>query len=52
MNAGTIINAIFENDKYKEDEGENQIYVTYSDMEGNKYFTKENKNFSQNSGRL
>jgi len=52
MSAGTIINAIFESNKYEESKDENQIYLTYSDMEGNRYFTKENKNFSQNSGKL
>jgi len=52
MNTGTVINAIFESNKYKESKDENQIYLTYSDMEGNKYFTKENKNFSQDSGKL
>lgn len=52
MNKGTIINAIFKNEEYEESDEDNQIYLVYSDMEGNKYFTKENKNFSQNSGRL
>ncbi len=52
MNAGTIINAIFENSKYEESEDDNQIYLTYSDMEGNRYFTRENVSFSQDSGKL
>jgi len=52
MNAGTVINAIFTNDKYEESKEENQIYLTYSDMGGNRYFTRENINFSQDSGKL
>lgn len=52
MNTGTIINGIFDGNKHEESGEENQIYLTYSDMEGNRYFTKENKNFSQNSGKL
>ncbi|PIT88273.1 MAG: hypothetical protein COU29_03330 [Candidatus Magasanikbacteria bacterium CG10_big_fil_rev_8_21_14_0_10_36_32] len=52
MNAGTKINAIFESGKYKETQEENQIYLTYTDMGENKYFTRENKDFSQSSGKL
>jgi len=52
MNKGTFINAIFTSDKYEKCKDENQIYLTYRDVEGNLYFTRENKNFSQNSGKL
>lgn len=52
MNAGTMISAIFESSKYEEINEDNQIYLIYSDMEGNKYFTRENKNFSQDSGKF
>lgn len=52
MNTGTIINAIFQDDEYEETQEDNQIYLLYSDIEGNRYFTRENKNFSQNSGKL
>ncbi len=52
MNKWTSINAIFKSEEYEKSDEDNQIYLIYSDMEGNKYFTKENKNFSQDSGKL
>jgi len=52
MNKGTVINAIFTIGQFEESSEENNIYLTYCDMEGNKYFTKENENFSQTSGKL
>lgn len=51
-NSGTILNAMFKSEYFDETKEDNQIFLTYSDMEGNNYFTQENKNFSQNSGKL
>jgi hypothetical protein len=36
----------------KEINEKNQIYITYKDIEGNSYFTKENENYSQASERI
>lgn len=52
MKANTIINAIYQESEFETTEEENSIYLTYQDIGDNKYFTKENKNFSQNSGKL
>ncbi len=52
MNKGTIINAIFDSCDYEETKEDNQIYLIYFDMAGNKYFTLEDKNWSQDSGHL
>jgi len=52
MKANTIINAIYQESEFEMTEEKNSIYLTYQDIENNKYFTKEDKNFSQNSGKL
>lgn len=52
MKANTIISAIYQASEFEMTEEENSIYLTYQDIENNKYFTKEDKNFSQNSRRL
>lgn len=52
MKANTIINAIYQESEFEMTREENSIYLSYQDIGDNKYFTKENKNFSQNSGKL
>lgn len=52
MKANTIIYAIYIDLEFEAIKGENSIYLSYKDIEGNKYFTKENQIFSQSSGKL
>jgi len=52
MENNTYINAIFDNKKYEKSKEKNQIYLNYKDIEGNNYYTKEDENFSQISGKL
>jgi len=49
---GGKIYAMFDDSKSTNIESENCIYITYKDISGNTYFTKENKNFSQNSDKF
>jgi len=44
--------ASFDNTKFTEIRSENELYLIYKDIEGNTYFTKEDRNFSQVTGRL
>ncbi|TSA44813.1 hypothetical protein D4R52_03625 [bacterium] len=52
MKADTIINAIYQESKFEMTNEENSIYLTYQDIGNNKYFTRENTDFSQSSGKL
>lgn len=47
-----MIFASYKNDDFENSDQNNQIYIEYQDIESNKYFTKENKDFSQTSGKL
>lgn len=49
---GGILNSSYEITKFEEVNQDNEIYIEYQDVESNKYFTKENKDFSQTSGKL
>jgi len=44
--------ASFDKEKFTNISSENEIYLTYKDIEGNSYFTKEDFKFSQITGRL
>lgn len=52
MEPGNWVWAAFDPGKFLKTEDENSIYITYKDIVGNTYFTKENCNFSQDSGKL
>ncbi|MBU0605744.1 MAG: hypothetical protein KKH77_05610 [Candidatus Omnitrophica bacterium] len=49
MEAGPIINAHFDPDKYENVNQGNSIVLMYKDIEGNNYYTSEDKNFTQTS---
>lgn len=49
---GGVLNSSYEIDKYEEVIRDNEIYIEYQDIESNKYYTRENKDFSQVSGKL
>jgi len=49
---GGVLNSSYEIVKFEEVNQDNEIYIEYQDVESNKYFTKENKDFSQTSGKL
>lgn len=48
---GTV-QAIYDSDIFTEVEKENQILLEYKDINGNSYYTKEDKNFSQTSNAV
>ncbi|MHB8913827.1 MAG: hypothetical protein ACYC4I_02345 [Minisyncoccota bacterium] len=52
MNVGTVLRAAFDPRNFDEVDQENSIRVTYRDIEGNQYFTSEDKDFHQTSGKL
>lgn len=52
MKANTMINAIYLESEFEITKEENSVYLLHQDIEGNKYFTQEDKNFSQNSSKL
>lgn len=52
MMANTTIYAIYTDTGLENIKAENGITLFYKDIEGNKYYTKENQFFSQSSGKL
>lgn len=46
------LNATFDSNKFEEYVSGNLIEIIYFDINGNKYFTKEDQEFSQTSGKL
>lgn len=42
--------ATYKKSDFEETDEPNNIYLRYQDIQGNKYFTKEDKNYSQSSG--
>ncbi len=52
MKPDTLLYAIFNPKKFEKSSEDNCIYITYRDIGGNSYFTRENKDFSQTSGKL
>jgi hypothetical protein len=52
MNQDSLLYAIYNDQEVEEVDEENQIHLTYKDIEGNKYCTIEDKNFSQSSYKL
>lgn len=52
MKPDTSLSAIYIDSEYEETSESNSIYLIYKDIEGNSYFTKENENFSQITGKL
>lgn len=49
MKADTIIYALLDARTMVKSNEDNQIFITYKDIEGTSYYTKENKDFSQKS---
>ena len=52
MKPDTSLSAIYLESEYEETMEKNCIHIIYKDIEGNSYFTKENENFSQITGKL
>jgi hypothetical protein len=52
MSPNSILLAIFNPNDFQAIKGDNEIYIEYKDIEGNSYFTREDKNFSSTSGKL
>lgn len=52
MKADTILRAAFDPTRSEKSENCNQIRITYQDIEGNLYFTEEDKDFHQVSGKF
>jgi Ca2+/Na+ antiporter len=52
MKPDTVIYAVFDPMKFTVSNKDNCISITYKDIEGNSYFTREDKNFSQSSEKL
>jgi len=46
------LSAVFDPTKYQSINQPNEIYITYQDIESNRYFTMENENFLSTSGTL
>ncbi len=51
MNVGGLLYAVYDERKFSTVRSKNCIYISYKDIEGNKYFTREDKNFSQTCGK-
>ncbi|OGY31502.1 MAG: hypothetical protein A3C02_00835 [Candidatus Andersenbacteria bacterium RIFCSPHIGHO2_02_FULL_45_11] len=49
---GGAIHASYDNNKFEKTNKDNEIYLEYQDIESNRYFTKEDKDFCQSSGKL
>lgn len=52
LSPGNAVLAIFNPNQFQQVNQENEIYIQYKDVEGNEYFTKEDKNFSSKSSNL
>ena len=49
---GGVLKSSYEVDKFEITTKDNEIYLEYQDIESNKYFTRENKDFSQTSEKI
>lgn len=52
LSPGSVLFAIFDPTQWEQANQDNEIYVRYKDIEGNEYFTREDKFFSSISGNL
>lgn len=52
LSPGNVVLAIFNPTQFQQVNQDNEIYIQYKDIEGNEYFTQEDKNFSSTSGDL
>lgn len=52
LSPGNIVLAIFNPTQSQPANHDNEIYIEYKDVEGNGYFTREDKSFSSTSGNL
>lgn len=48
---GGVLSATYKSGEFSETKEENQIHLSYKDIEGNKYFSNENNLFSSTSGK-
>lgn len=51
MEPDSIMHAIYDPRVGENSKEEDGLYIVYKDIEGNKYFTREDRNFSQSSGK-
>jgi Ca2+/Na+ antiporter len=52
MGQDAVLSAIYNSNSFETTQEKDGIYIKYRDIEGNAYFTRENENFSQSSGKL